>query len=109
MTTDRQTKAVARAIYDSLREQVCLSFVLPSNCVKAAEAAIAASGAEHIPMLAEALRMARNRIEYLAVVSYDLRHSAANERDYFPMIDKVLNKLPEELRGWLNIKKEKAK
>jgi len=113
MTTDKQIEAVARAIYTADNNncyewrELCTS--TQERFLSEAKAAIDASGAEHIPMLAEALRMARNRIEYLAVVSYDLRHSAANERDYFPMIDKVLNKLPEELRGWLNIKKEKAK
>jgi len=99
MTTDRQTKAVARAIYDSLREQVCLSFVLPSNCVKAAEAAIAASGAEHIPMLVEALKKCRDSANYISANFMDIDglpvgHIGSIE----DLAEKALAQLTEDLR-----------
>jgi hypothetical protein len=58
--TPREIKAVSEAIYNDLRNQVCLSMVLPSNCNSAAQAAIAASDSKYIKGLVEALKEITN-------------------------------------------------
>jgi len=103
MTTDKQIEAVARAIYTADNNncyewrELCTS--TQERFLSEAKAAIDASGAEHIPMLVEALRKCEFALEpYNDIKPRDWITDRRNLREAHDMVKQTLNKLSEELR-----------